>query len=90
MTTSDLLVQISLYQQIVQLASSILFFTIAFLCVKYYMIQRAVFARDEDNDTAKSSEEFKFHVDSRMHRFYSTQSLMLKVTFIRFLMPCFF
>ena len=88
----DLIIQIGFYQQIMQLASSILFFTVAFFCVKYFMTQLPPSAKLKtyDTTTTASSEEFKFHVDRRMYKFYSTQWVMSAAAFIGLLLPCFY
>ena len=83
----DLIIRIGFYQQIVQLAASILFFTVAFFCFKYRMTQRAVFAQNENYDTTEISKEFKFHVDKHMYKFYSIQRLISAVAFIGLLSP---
>jgi hypothetical protein len=82
-------IQIRLYQQIVQLAASILFFLLEFRHVKYHINQRPSFSQDESHALANRTEKFKFHVDWRMYGFYEAQWSIFFFASIALLFLCF-
>ena len=83
----DFAAQIHIYQQIVQLAASILFFALQFCCIRY-LLREIPFSRSEDYDMTKATEEFKFHVDKRMSKLYRAQWLTSLAAWIGLMITC--
>jgi hypothetical protein len=84
----DFVAQIRLYQQIMQLSTSILFFTLQFCFIKY-CIRPPDFLQGEIPTSTKGSREYVYHVDKpHMYKFFHAQWVTSLAAWIGLVVTC--